>query len=124
MNRIAFVGCGQAGHAARAFVCHTGGAGTAARGQRTRWSPDHASTVAPTVAVSYVNFRVRHLRPLPEGEALRPVENGRVVRRDSARERITNDDRPAPARLQTLTSLVRWAVLETSGQISFIPKES
>jgi uncharacterized membrane protein YcaP (DUF421 family) len=67
---------------------------------------------------------VRHLRPLPEGEALRPVENGRVVRRDSARERITNDDRPAPARLQTLTSLVRWAVLETSGQISFIPKES
>lgn len=79
-----------------------------------------------TVGVSYANFRVRRLRPILEGEPLVLVEDGRVNARHLARERITIDDLTAQARLQSLASLddVRWAVLETSGQISFIPKES
>jgi uncharacterized membrane protein YcaP (DUF421 family) len=79
-----------------------------------------------TVGVSYVNFRVRRLRPLLEGEPLVLVEDGRVIERHLARERITIDDLAAQARMQSLASLddVRWAVLETSGQISFIPKSS
>jgi uncharacterized membrane protein YcaP (DUF421 family) len=77
-----------------------------------------------TVAVSYVNFRVRRLRPVLEGEPLVLVQDGRVIERHLARERITIDDQTAQARLQNLASLhdVRWAVLETSGQISFIPR--
>jgi uncharacterized membrane protein YcaP (DUF421 family) len=77
-----------------------------------------------TVGVSYVNFRIRRLRPILEGEPLVLVEDGRVIERHLARERITIDDLTAQARLQNLASLhdVRWAVLETSGQISFIPK--
>jgi uncharacterized membrane protein YcaP (DUF421 family) len=77
-----------------------------------------------TVGVSYVNFRVRRLRPLLEGEPLVLVEDGRVLERHLARERITIDDLTSQARLQNLASLddVRFAVLETSGQISFIPK--
>jgi uncharacterized membrane protein YcaP (DUF421 family) len=78
------------------------------------------------VGVSYVNFRVRRLRPILEGEPLVLVEDGRVIERHLARERITIDDLSAQARLNNLASLedVRWAVLETSGQISFIPKSS
>jgi uncharacterized membrane protein YcaP (DUF421 family) len=77
-----------------------------------------------TVGVSYVNFRVRRLRPILEGEPLVLVDDGRVIQPHLARERITIDDLHAQARLQNLASLddVRWAVLETSGQISFIPK--
>jgi uncharacterized membrane protein YcaP (DUF421 family) len=75
--------------------------------------------------VSYVNFRVRHLRPLLEGEPLVLVDDGRVERH-LARERTTIDDLTPQARLQSLTSPhdVRRAVLETSSQISFIPKKS
>jgi uncharacterized membrane protein YcaP (DUF421 family) len=83
------------------------------------------STIALlTVAVSYLAFRVRRLRPLLEGEPLVLVEDGRVIEHHLARERITTDDLLAQARMQSLSSLdeVRWAVLETSGRISFIPK--
>ncbi|HET6174522.1 MAG TPA: YetF domain-containing protein [Gaiellales bacterium] len=79
-----------------------------------------------TVAVSYANFRVPRLRPLLEGEPLVLIDDGRVIERHLTRERITTDDLTAQARLQSFASLddVRWAVLERSGQISFIPKES
>jgi uncharacterized membrane protein YcaP (DUF421 family) len=78
-----------------------------------------------TVGVSYVSFRSRRLRPLLEGEPLVLVEDGRVIERHLARERLTMDDLMAQARLQNLSSLadVRWAVLETSGKISFITKD-
>jgi uncharacterized membrane protein YcaP (DUF421 family) len=77
-----------------------------------------------TVGVSYVNFRIRRLRPLLEGEPLVLVEDGRVIERHLARERITIEDLTSQARLQNLASLedVRFAVLETSGQISFIKR--
>ena len=79
-----------------------------------------------TVGVSYVNFRVPRLRPLLEGEPLVLVEDGRVIERHLARERLTLDDLMAEARLQDLPELsqVRWAVLETSGRISFIRKDA
>jgi uncharacterized membrane protein YcaP (DUF421 family) len=79
-----------------------------------------------TVGVSYVNFRVPGLRPLLEGEPLVLVEDGRVIERHLARERLTLDDLMAEARLQNLPELsqVRWAVLETSGRISFIRKDA
>ena len=78
-----------------------------------------------TVAVSYANFRVRRLRPLLEGEPVVLVEDGHVIERHLARERITIDDLIAEARRHGHESLVhvRWAVLETSGQISFIRKD-
>jgi uncharacterized membrane protein YcaP (DUF421 family) len=77
-----------------------------------------------TTAVSYVNFRVRRLRPLLEGEPLVLVKDGRVIEPHLKRERITIDDLTAQARMQNIAALndVRWAVLETSGEISFISK--
>jgi uncharacterized membrane protein YcaP (DUF421 family) len=78
-----------------------------------------------TVGVSYASFRVRRLRPLLEGEPLVLIEDGRVIESHLARERLTMDDLMAQARLQSLIELseVRWAVLETSGRISFIRKD-
>ena len=77
-----------------------------------------------TVAVSYLVFRFRRVRPLFESEPLILVEDGKVIDRNLRRERLTPEEVAAEARLQQIPSLadVRWAVLETSGKISFIPR--
>jgi uncharacterized membrane protein YcaP (DUF421 family) len=78
-----------------------------------------------TVMLSFANFRLPALRPTLEGEPLILVEDGRVIERNMRRERLTMEDLTASAREQQVESLddVRWAVLETSGQISVIPKQ-
>ena len=80
---------------------------------------------ALTVAVSYLVFRFRRVRPLFEPEPLILVEDGKVIDRNLRRERLTPQELAAEARLQQIPSLseVRWAVLETSGKISFIPQQ-
>jgi uncharacterized membrane protein YcaP (DUF421 family) len=77
------------------------------------------------VGVSYLNFRFRRLQPILEGEPMVIVEDGRVLERNLARERMTRDELLEQARQNQIESLdqVRLAVLETSGQISFIPKQ-
>ena len=83
------------------------------------------STVALlTVALSYTNFRFPRLRPVLEGEPVIVVEDGRPIERNLRRNRITIEELHALARGQQLSSLddVQWAVLETSGQISFVPR--
>jgi len=78
-----------------------------------------------TVAVSYLTFRFRALRPFFEGEPLVLVHDGEVVRANLRRERITREELAAEARLAALASIsdIRFAVLETNGKISFIPRE-
>jgi uncharacterized membrane protein YcaP (DUF421 family) len=77
------------------------------------------------IGASYVSYRFRRLRPVLDGEPLVLVEDGRVLERNLKRERLTPEELAAQARLSQIDSLdkVRWAVLETSGQISFIPKQ-
>jgi uncharacterized membrane protein YcaP (DUF421 family) len=77
-----------------------------------------------TVLVSYASFKVPRLRPVLDGEPVILVEDGRAIDRNLARNRITPGELAAAAREQGLASLdeVRWAVLETSGSISFITK--
>ena len=79
-----------------------------------------------TVAVSYVNFRFPRLRPALEGEPVIVVEDGKPIERNLRRNRITLEELAAAARQQQIASLgeVRWGVLETNGQLSFIPKSS
>jgi uncharacterized membrane protein YcaP (DUF421 family) len=74
------------------------------------------------VVVSYLGFRVRRMRPFLEGEPIVLVENGQVIDRNMHRERLTLDDLAQKARLSEIESLdeVKWAVLETNGDISFI----
>jgi uncharacterized membrane protein YcaP (DUF421 family) len=79
-----------------------------------------------TVAMSYVSFRFRRLRPVLEGEPLVLLEDGRPIERNLRRERITVEELAAAAREQQFGSLedVHLAVLETSGRISFIPQST
>ncbi len=79
-----------------------------------------------TVGVSYTSFRFPRLRPALDGEPVIVVENGKPVERNLARNRITLEELAAAARQEQLDSIddVRWAVLETNGQISFIPKRA
>ena len=77
------------------------------------------------VAVSYLNYRFRRVRQVLAGEPIVLIEDGRVFEQHLSRERLTREELEEQARLSQLDSLdkVRWAVLETSGQISFIPKQ-
>ena len=77
-----------------------------------------------TVATSYASFRFPWVRPALDGEAVIVVEDGKPITRNLDRNRITLEELATEARLQQIESLadIRWAVLETSGKISFIPK--
>jgi uncharacterized membrane protein YcaP (DUF421 family) len=77
-----------------------------------------------TVFVSYTSFRVPFLRPMLHGEPVIVVEDGKPIDRNLARNRITRGELQAAARQEGISSIedVRWAVLETSGRISYIPK--
>jgi uncharacterized membrane protein YcaP (DUF421 family) len=52
------------------------------------------------------------------------VQDGKVLQRNARRERVTVEELAALARLQQIDSLdkVAWAILEKSGQVSFIKK--
>jgi uncharacterized membrane protein YcaP (DUF421 family) len=71
---------------------------------------------------SYVSFRFPGLRPALSGEPIIIVEDGKPIERNMKRERITLEEVMEEARLQQIDSVgkIRWAVLETSGNISFI----
>jgi uncharacterized membrane protein YcaP (DUF421 family) len=78
-----------------------------------------------TVAMSYVGYRFPRTRPLLGGEPLVLVEDGKIIERNLRRQRLTVEELASQARLQQIAHLadVRWAVLETSGEISFIPRQ-
>src|SRR5690242_19313889 len=74
--------------------------------------------------VSYTNFRFPKLRPFLDGEPIVVVQDGKPIEKNLRRERVTMDDLLAAARQQNIASLddVAWAVMETSGAMSFIKK--
>src|SRR3954454_24078106 len=77
-----------------------------------------------SVVTGWLGYRFRPARRVFEGEPMIVVDNGEPVMRNLKRERITVEEVETEARIQQMGSLddVRWAVLETDGQISFIPK--
>jgi uncharacterized membrane protein YcaP (DUF421 family) len=78
-----------------------------------------------TVLFSYLGWRFERLRPVLEGEPLIIVEDGKPVTKNLRRERLALIEVAAAARQDGIASLdqVQWAVLETSGRISFIQKD-
>jgi uncharacterized membrane protein YcaP (DUF421 family) len=74
------------------------------------------------VFVSWIGFRFPGARPVIEGTPIVVVQDGDVLERNARRERLTVDEIREAARLQGIGHLseVKWAVLETNGQITFI----
>jgi uncharacterized membrane protein YcaP (DUF421 family) len=79
-----------------------------------------------TVLISWLSFRFPRLRPVLDGEPIVIVRDGEPIYRNLKRERVTLNEVEAEARLQQIDSLskVKWAVLETTGQISFLVEKS
>ena len=77
-----------------------------------------------TLAMSYAGWRFPRVRPLLEPEPLILVEDGKVIEKNLRKERITAEEVAGEARIQQISSLddVQWAMLESGGRISFIPK--
>jgi uncharacterized membrane protein YcaP (DUF421 family) len=86
-----------------------------------------AGTIAVlTVVVSYGSFKIPFLRPVLDGEPVIVVQDGEPIKKNLDRNRITIDELRAAARLEGIAALsdIEWAVLETGGQISFIPRQA
>ena len=78
------------------------------------------------VFVSWISYRFPRARPVIDGEPIIVLQDGKLIERNLKRERLTPDDIAEEARKQSIAHLdeVRFAVLETDGQISFIKKRS
>lgn len=77
------------------------------------------------ILVSYLSYRFPRLRPALDGEPIVVVQDGQAIEKNMKRERITLGEVMVEARLQQVSKLddIAWAVLETSGKISIIPKQ-
>jgi uncharacterized membrane protein YcaP (DUF421 family) len=77
-----------------------------------------------TVVFSYLPWRFKVLRPVLEGVPVILIQDGDVIEKNLRRHRLTQEEIAAEARHQQIDSFekIRWAVLETSGKISFIGK--
>jgi uncharacterized membrane protein YcaP (DUF421 family) len=77
------------------------------------------------VLLSFLSYRFPILRPALDGEPIVIVQDGRVLEKNLRRERLTIEEVLVEARQQQVTSMddIAWAVLETSGKISVVPKQ-
>jgi uncharacterized membrane protein YcaP (DUF421 family) len=76
------------------------------------------------LGTSFMNFHFPRLRPILDGEPIVVVQDGKAIERNLKRERVTIEDLVSAARRQNIAKLddVAWAVMETSGEITFIKK--
>lgn len=77
-----------------------------------------------TVLLSWLSFHFKRMRPILNGEPIVLVEDGELIEQNLCRQRLTREEIGAEARLEGISSLedVRWAILETNGQISFVTR--
>jgi uncharacterized membrane protein YcaP (DUF421 family) len=71
-----------------------------------------------------VSYKFPRTRKVIEGVPIVVVQDGEAIEDNLKRERLDIDDVAEAARQQGIGQLgeVKWAVLETTGQISFIKK--
>ena len=76
------------------------------------------------ILVSYLSYRFPRLRPALDGEPIVVVQDGQAIEKNMKRERLTLEELAEEARKQQIASLddVEWAVLETSGVVTFIKR--
>jgi len=76
--------------------------------------------------VSWTGFRSKKVSLVLDGEPIVVVQDGKFLPNNLKRERLQEDEVLASARKQGIGSLdeVAWAILETSGEITWIKNES
>jgi uncharacterized membrane protein YcaP (DUF421 family) len=76
------------------------------------------------VVTSWLSFRSKAARKVLEAAPIVVLQHGRAVEKNLRAERLTLEEVASAARIQQIASLddVEWAIVEPSGQISFIPK--
>jgi uncharacterized membrane protein YcaP (DUF421 family) len=76
------------------------------------------------VGTSWLNFHFPKIRSVLDGEPLVIVQDGKAIEKNLKRERVTLEDLAEEARKQNIAKIddIKWAVMETSGEISFIKK--
>jgi len=76
------------------------------------------------VATSYLVYKSRRAQSVIEGEPLIVVQDGKPIEKNMRGERLTVDEVMEQARRQKIESLdsVKWAVLESTGEITFIER--
>lgn len=74
--------------------------------------------------IAWSGYHFRMLRPILDGEPIVVIQDGQLLDKNLQRQRITEEELAAQARLQQIVKLkdVQWAIIEKGGQISFIPK--
>jgi len=77
------------------------------------------------VFASWISFRSARARRVLEGDPIVVIQDGNVIERNLARERMTAEELSEEMRLNQIGSIdeVAWAVLESNGQISFVKKQ-
>ena len=82
--------------------------------------------VLPLAHVSPSGAAEPVVRPALDGEPIVIVQDGQVIEKNIRRERLTAAEILVEARCQQVASMdeIAWAVLETNGKISIIPKKS
>jgi uncharacterized membrane protein YcaP (DUF421 family) len=79
-----------------------------------------------TVAMSVLTFKSRRAQTLIEGQPLILVEDGMPIAKNLRTERLRVDDIAEEARAQGIETIdeIKWCLLETSGSMSFIKKQT
>jgi uncharacterized membrane protein YcaP (DUF421 family) len=76
------------------------------------------------VITSYLAFRSKRARRVLEGNPIVIIEGGAFVTKNLERERMTPEEVCESMRLKQIARVedVAWGILESNGDISFIPK--
>jgi uncharacterized membrane protein YcaP (DUF421 family) len=76
--------------------------------------------------VSWTGFRSKRVALVLEGEPIVIVQDGELIEGNLNRERLDENEVLESAREQNIASLddIAWAILETSGKMTFIKKSS
>ncbi len=77
------------------------------------------------IGTSWLGYRFKAVRKVVEAAPLVIVQDGKPIEKNLRSERLTLEEVAAAARIQQIASLddVEWAIVESSGQISFIPQK-
>jgi uncharacterized membrane protein YcaP (DUF421 family) len=78
------------------------------------------------VLTSFAAYRSSRARRILEGNPIVIIEDGAFITRNLRRERMTTEEVCEAMRLEQIGSVdqVAWGILESNGDISFIPKTS